>query len=268
MRPVFGRAKCGMDEMRRDDIQSLKKDVAKREMQMGMGLGDIVLSAAPDEAAQIQRMEQSNWKKLEARQAEVQKCRFGIDDLAKRIERNKGLRAEVAGLKAESALYREIGTWLNAGNFQEYLLSSAGETLAQEGSKHLKELSGGRYEFAYEGDEFMVSDRSNAGETRSTKTLSGGESFVASLALALALAESITQLSGRGAVNLESLFLDEGFSTLDSEALSKVADAIELLQNGHRLIGIITHVQSLADRMPARIEIEKSVSGSRIAQPR
>jgi exonuclease SbcC len=252
-----------------ETIQSLKKDIAKREMQMRMGLGDIVLSETPDEAAQIQRMEQSNRKELEARQAAVQKCQLGIDDLAKRIERNIGLRAEVERLKTESALYREIGTWLNAGNFQEYLLSSAGETLAQEGSKHLKELSGGRYEFTYEGDEFMVSDRSNAGEIRSTKTLSGGESFVASLALALALAESITQLSGeRGSVNLESLFLDEGFSTLDSEMLSKVADAIELLQNGHRLIGIITHVQSLADQMPAQIEIEKSVSGSRVVQPR
>ena len=66
----------------------------------------------------------------------------------------------------------------------------------------------------FEGDEFMVSDHSNADETRSVKTLSGGESFLASLSLALALAESITQLNGeQGAVNLESLFLDEGFST-------------------------------------------------------
>jgi exonuclease SbcC len=267
-----GQSSAGLDAertKREETIQSLCEDIAKREMQMVTALGDIALSETPDEAAQIQRMEQSNRKELEARQAAVQKCQLGIDDLAKRIERNKGLRAEVERLKTESALYRELGTWLNAGNFQEYLLSSAGETLAQEGSKHLKELSGGRYEFTYEGDEFMVSDRSNAGETRSTKTLSGGESFVASLALALALAESITQLSGeRGSVNLESLFLDEGFSTLDSEMLSKVADAIELLQNGHRLIGIITHVQSLADQMPAQIEIEKSVSGSRVAQPR
>ncbi len=65
-------------------------------------------------------------------------------------------------------------------------------------------------------------------------------------------------------MNLESLFLDQGLSTLDSETLNKVADAIELLQNGKRLIGIITHIQSLADQMPARIEIEKIAGVSRI----
>jgi exonuclease SbcC len=117
----------------------------------------------------------------------------------------------------------------------------------------------------FEDDEFMVSDHFNGAETRSVKTLSGGESFLASLWLALALAESISQLNGgHGAVSLESLFLDEGFSTLESETLTRVADAIELLQDGNRLIGFITHVQSLADQMPARIEVEKTVAGSRI----
>jgi exonuclease SbcC len=256
------RAKCA------ETIQSLVAEIAKRGKLLKTALGDIVLAEPPDEAAQIQRMETSSRKQLEALQADAQKCRFGIDDLAKRIERNQKLREEGAQLRAEGALYRDLGTWLNAGNFQQYLLGSAFEILAQEGSKHLKELSGGRYEFGFEDEEFVVSDHSNAGETRSVRTLSGGESFLASLALALALAESITQLNGeRGAVNLESLFLDEGFSTLDSETLSKVADAIEVLQTGHRLIGVITHVQSLADQMPVRIEIEKTVGGSRIVRP-
>lgn len=129
----------------------------------------------------------------------------------------------------------------------------------------MRKLSSNRYDFVFEGDEFMVSDHSNADETRSVKTLSGGESFLASLALALALAESITHLNGEhGTRSLESLFLDEGFSTLDSETLTKVADAIEVLKDGNRLIGIITHVQSLADQVPVRIEIEKTAAGSRI----
>lgn len=63
---------------------------------------------------------------------------------------------------------------------------------------------------------------------------------------------------------LESLFLDEGFSTLDAESQSRVADALQVLQSGKRLIGIITHVQALADQMPARIEIERTLSGSRV----
>jgi exonuclease SbcC len=255
-----GRTRC------EESIEALQKEIAKGEEQLKDALGDIALAGTPDEATQIERLEASSRQDLEALQAEVQKCRFGIDDLARRIERNEKLREEVTRLRSEGAVYRDLGNWLNAGNFQQYLLGSAFDILAMEGSKHLKELSGGRYEFAFEGDEFVVSDHSNGDETRSVRTLSGGESFLASLALALALAESITQLNGeRGAVSLESLFLDEGFSTLDSETLSKVADAIEVLQNGKRLIGIITHVQSLADQMPVRIEIEKTVSGSRIA---
>jgi exonuclease SbcC len=110
-----------------------------------------------------------------------------------------------------------------------------------------------------------VIDQWNGGDSRSVNTLSGGESFLASLSLALALAESIAELNAAGgAVALESLFLDEGFSTLDAESQSRVADALQVLQGGKRLIGIITHVQALADQMPARIEIERTLSGSRV----
>lgn len=250
-------------------IQVIQKEVAKQERQLKNLLGETVLAESPDEAAQIQRMEQVTCKELEMLQENVQRCRFEIEDLRKRIARNEKLAQEIAQLKGECAIYRDLGSWLNAGNFQQYLLGSAFEVLAKEGSKHLRTLSSDRYDFVFEGDEFMVSDHFNADETRSVKTLSGGESFLASLSLALALAESITQLNGeQGAVSLESLFLDEGFSTLDSETLTKVADAIELLQDGNRLIGIITHVQSLAEQMPVRIEIEKTVGGSRIIPQR
>ncbi len=246
-------------------IQALLPDIEKRKRKLKKMLGDISLTGDPDEAAQIQQLESLKRRDLEGVQSEVQACKFTIEDLAKRIAHNSRLQEEVAQLNAQGALYRDLGLWLNAGNFQQYLLGAAFEILANEGSKHLKDLSSGRYEFTFEGDEFLVSDHANADETRSVKTLSGGESFLASLALALALAESITQLNGeRGAVNLESLFLDEGFSTLDTETLSRVADAIEVLHNGKRLIGIITHITSLADQMPARIEIEKRTNGSRI----
>ena len=265
---ILGETLAGLESQKagiETAIQVLQKEVAKQERQLRKLLGETVLAESPDEAAQIQRMEQASSKELEALQGEVQRCRFEIEGLAKRIERNGRLVHEIAQLKGESALYRDLGSWLNAGNFQQYLLGSAFEVLAKEGSKHLRKLSSDRYEFVFEADEFMVSDHSNADETRSVKTLSGGESFLASLSLALALAESITQLNGEhGALSLESLFLDEGFSTLDSETLTRVADAIELLQDGNRLIGIITHVQSLADQMPVRIEIEKTVAGSRI----
>jgi exonuclease SbcC len=137
----------------------------------------------------------------------------------------------------------------------------------RSGSSHLKELSNGRYTFAYNDKEFQVIDQWNGDDARSVNTLSGGESFLASLSLALALAESLAELNlAGGAVALESLFLDEGFSTLDAESQSRVADALQVLQGGKRLIGVITHVQALADQMPARIEIERTLSSSRVRQ--
>ncbi|MGD1093422.1 MAG: SMC family ATPase [Bryobacteraceae bacterium] len=249
-------------------IEDSNKEITKLGKQVRKKLGGLELVESPDEAEQIERLQVGRRKDLENAQARVQQCHFTIQALAEKIANNERLRGEVAQQKAEEALYRDLGTWLNAGNFQQYLLSSAFELLATEGSKHLKALSNDRYTFAYRDKEFEVIDKWNGEETRSVNTLSGGESFLASLALALALAGSIAELnSAGGAVALESLFLDEGFSTLDTETLSKVADAIQLLQDGKRLIGIVTHVQSLADQMPSRIEVEKTIGGSRIRQP-
>ena len=220
-----------------------------------------------DEAAHIDSLRVAGQKDLETVQARVQRCRFAIQSIDERIARNQRLREEMARHAAEEALYRDLATWLNGANFQQYLMSSAFELLAHEGSSHLKELSNGRYTFAYDDQEFQVIDQWNGYDSRSVNTLSGGESFLASLSLALALAESIAELNpAGGAVALESLFLDEGFSTLDAESQSRVADALQVLQGGQRLIGVITHVQALADQMPARIEIERTLSGSRVRQ--
>ncbi len=242
------------------DIRRLAGETANlaRELREAVGESD---------ASRIEALEQTNRRELDSLNLEIQRTELAIAGLVARIERNAKLREEVEALRADASIYHDLGVWLNAANFQQYLLKSAYSILTKEGSRHLSQLSGGRYEFVYEDDEFAVMDHANADDTRSVRTLSGGESFLASLSLALALAESITQLSGaRGAVNLESLFLDEGFSTLDPETLGKVADALEVLHGGHRMVGIITHVASLAEQMPARIEILKGAGGSRILQ--
>ena len=102
-------------------------------------------------------------------------------------------------------------------------------------------------------------DHWNADEVRSVKTLSGGESFLASLALALALAERLASFSveGKAQQRLESLFLDEGFGSLDRETLDVVVQGIEALHGGQRMVGVVTHIPELAERMPARVEVAK-----------
>ena len=95
-------------------------------------------------------------------------------------------------------------------------------------------------------------------ESRSVKTLSGGESFIASLSLALALSDYLA-----GSKALGALFLDEGFGTLDSEALDAVTLVLETLNTTGRTVGVITHVPSLAERLPNRLMVEKAQGSSR-----
>ena len=92
---------------------------------------------------------------------------------------------------------------------------------------------------------------------------SGGETFLASLSLALALSENVAELATAGAPKIESMFLDEGFGTLDPETLDVVASAIEELGAQGQMIGVITHVRELAERIPVRFDVTRSPTGAR-----
>ena len=138
--------------------------------------------------------------------------------------------------------------------------------LAADASARLQHLTSDRYRLTTdEGGDFAVIDQLNGDERRSVKTLSGGETFLASLALALALSERLPELAGSGgAVSLESLFLDEGFGSLDAAALDIAIEGLERLAGGRRMIGVISHVPEIAERLPDRVQVLKSPEGSRI----
>nr|WP_240910225.1 SbcC/MukB-like Walker B domain-containing protein [Desulfopila sp. IMCC35008] len=104
--------------------------------------------------------------------------------------------------------------------------------------------------------ELKIIDTYQAGEIRSIKNLSGGESFLVSLALALGL----SNMASRN-VQVDSLFLDEGFGTLDDESLQTALDILSSLHREGKLIGIISHVPSLRERIPAQIKVIKGVGG-------
>jgi exonuclease SbcC len=99
---------------------------------------------------------------------------------------------------------------------------------------------------------------------RGTETLSGGESFFASLALALGLADVVTQESGGNP--LDTLFIDEGFGTLDEDTLHKVLDVLDALRAGDRTVGVISHVTELRRRIPHRLHVRKQTGGSTLTQ--
>jgi exonuclease SbcC len=158
-------------------------------------------------------------------------------------------------------LYQELGQLLNAGNFQKFVLEEAMSILAAGASGHLAALYP-RFSLSCKGDDFTIVDEWQAGAERSARTLSGGESFIASLALALSLSEHLPELRRLSAPVIESLFLDEGFGTLDPDTLETVITALEGLRSQERLVGIITHVPELAQRIESRIEVHKAREGS------
>jgi exonuclease SbcC len=104
-----------------------------------------------------------------------------------------------------------------------------------------------------------------SGESRDPVTLSGGETFVVSLALALGLSDVISHETG--GAELDTLFVDEGFGTLDADSLDHVMDMLDSLRDGGRVVGVVSHVPELRDRIPAQLHVEKHRTGSRTSQP-
>jgi exonuclease SbcC len=186
-----------------------------------------------------------------------------VEDLAARVQRRKELAEEVVELEGRARLFKALALELRADRLVAFLQAEALQVLAAAGSERLGSLSDGRYRLVCRDDEFLVVDTWNGDEERSVRTLSGGETFLASLALALALAEQLRSLSVTDRARLDSLFLDEGFGTLDPDTLRTVVDAIDQLAGDGRLVGVITHVPELAEQFP-RIEVRKDRVGSRL----
>ncbi len=186
-----------------------------------------------------------------------------IEQAEQQVEQAKAATAEIATHDARHRLSRELHTELQSNHFVDFLLRESLELLAQDASTRLMQFSMGRYELVTEKGDFLVTDHQNGDDRRSVRTLSGGETFLASLALALSLSEHLPEISGTGgAVSLESLFLDEGFGSLDAESLDLAVQGLEALADGNRMVGVISHVEELSERLPSRVHVEKHAHSS------
>ncbi|MEI5906710.1 SbcC/MukB-like Walker B domain-containing protein [Bacillus spongiae] len=153
--------------------------------------------------------------------------------------------------------------------FERYVLASFLDDILQVANGRLTKMTSGRYQLLRKMDrargnvqsglEILVFDQ-YTGQERHVKTLSGGESFKASLALALGLADVVQQHAG--GVSLETIFIDEGFGTLDPESLDHAVEALMDIQSSGRLVGVISHVPELKERIDARLEVVSTQAGS------
>ncbi|MEX1177200.1 MAG: SMC family ATPase [Nitriliruptor sp.] len=191
--------------------------------------------------------------------------RATLQRLDERLQQVRTVTAERDQAREQAAVAEHLGKHLRADGFSRWLLARALRRLVSGASDVLRELSSGAYSLALDGaNQFLVIDHRNADEPRTVKSLSGGERFLASLALALSLADHVADLAADGAARLESLFLDEGFGTLDPDTLDVVAAALEELGARGRVVGIVTHVRDLAERLPVRFEVRKGPEGSSV----
>ena len=152
-------------------------------------------------------------------------------------------------------VFRRLARDLTDARFIRFLLDEERGRLAELGSDHFQRLSGGRYRFTEDGD-FDIVDLTAAEAIRRADSLSGGETFLASLGLALALAEMVARTGGR----LGAFFLDEGFGTLDPEHLDLAMEGVESLaaETASRLVVVVSHVAELRHRIEDLIELERS----------
>lgn len=194
----------------------------------------------------------------------VEQARAAAERLAERRARADRLRTEREAHETEARVARALAQHLRANNFERWLLAEALDNLVEGASRILRELSGGQYDLGHDKGEFFVVDHYDAALRRPVRTLSGGETFQASLALALALSEQLAGMS-TGAASLESIVLDEGFGTLDVATLDTVAATLEnLAARGDRMVGVVTHVPALAERIPVRFDVRKNARTSSV----
>ncbi|MBK5227206.1 MAG: SMC family ATPase [Actinobacteria bacterium] len=178
-----------------------------------------------------------------------------IDRFEEMKTRSTELIATRKELEGQQSLYATLAEDLTDRHFIKFLLEDRRRLLSELGSAHLRNLTE-RYRFDDDA-EFNVIDELDADKLREIETLSGGELFLASLALSLGLAEAVARHGGR----LQCFFLDEGFGSLDPEALGHALDGIEKIVTPERLIGLVSHVAELAERIEDKIVLERSPEG-------
>lgn len=197
----------------------------------------------------------------------IQKIKQEVEQLLQEQKGNYKLMAEWKQLS--DVMTGKSATKLS---LERYVLQMYLQRVLNVANGRLKELTQGRYSFQIKDEKGSYSSNTgleiniyddNAGKVRPVQTLSGGESFIAALALALALGEVIQ--ANAGGIFVDALFVDEGFGSLDSDALQIALEALQTIEGKNRMIGIISHVKELQEQIPFQVKISSNYGKSKIS---
>lgn len=173
----------------------------------------------------------------------------------------KELSASLAEFTHKLDLAKELSSVLRGKALAEFICEEYLQEITGAANQKLEILMDGRYTLKFENKEFFVEDNFNDGKTRPASTLSGGETFVVSLSLALSISDAISMLSSR---SMDFFFLDEGFGTLDSELCSVVINSLYKLESQNLKIGLISHVAELEESIKNKVIVTKDANGTKL----
>ena len=226
--------------------------------------------------ADLPQVEAAEQKARSERDQALEAWRSAAQNVIRLNDTKKNLVARQAEMAGLDARYKVVGTLADVAcglkgskvSLQRYILGVLLDDVLVQSTQRLMKMSDGRYELRRKLDpgrrnraaglDLEVYD-DYSGESRSVSTLSGGESFMAALSLALGLSDVVQAQTG--GIQLDTLFVDEGFGTLDSEALELAVSTLMDLQRAGRMVGIISHVSELKEQMDIRIDLTKSNQG-------
>ena len=213
-------------------------------------------------------------KRFAAEKAEKETELKKQKETLKKLRQLKETQKEISEKYSLVAHLWEIAQGKETGiNLERFVLGALLDAVTEKANLRLMEMSGNRYELLRKrgersdgrkkaGLDLEVFD-GNTGRARPAATLSGGETFLASLSLALGLADVVQEYAG--GVHLDAMFIDEGFGSLDSESLDLAMKTLQELKGQNRLIGLISHVGGLEERIPAKLRVTKTQTGSTAA---
>lgn len=281
LREMTGKQKTMADALENarkafDSAKEAKVGLEARQKTLQDGLEGFDREAAAARVRQIEELTKQGKaleQKVIACTTALQNAKQSQKDAAKTLNELAGAREKQRWLRELDQVFNGKLTTEGRLKLETYVQAIYFDQVLALANRRLYAMTGGQYELARQTEaedkrsgyalNLDVIDHYGDVSRRSVKTLSGGESFLASLALALGLSDLIQEQSG--GVQLDTLFVDEGFGSLDAESLEKALQTLEELGAEHRLVGIISHVEELEQRIDKQIDVRKLPSGGSTA---
>ena len=276
-------ARAGLDPGAREDLARRVQETAVEAERVRRGLAEGAVAALTgEESADVEAAEadgeaaEAAWREAVEARSSLRARRDAVEascrTLSRAVTALGAATGDAAALMEVSALASGSGSNRRAIPLASWVLLERFAEVLVFANQRLEHMSGGRYALVRVEDEKQaarrrglglgVVDRLGGEATRDPRTLSGGETFYVSLALALALADVVTTESG--GIAMETLFVDEGFGSLDPEALQDVLAELSRLRAGGRTVGIVSHVEELRRQIPDQIRVGRDDRGSRL----